>query len=150
MAVLRRCRAPRLNPRAGEYLPAWTIRCYLIMATRLEGISRMAWGSIGIRGLGQMSPDQKEWFRVLEQHVKTASALKALLGDHCPPELLSCQLCLLSRRGLDAYDADWLAANTKHIQAMAVIGQKLQNGVSMPLELVLQETAAALREEAAV
>ena len=107
----------------------------------------MAWGNIGIRALGQMSPDQKEWFRVLEQHVKTVAALKRLLGTHCPPELLSCQLCLLSRKNLDEYDSAWMAANKRHIQTMAVIGQKLQNGVSMPLESVLQETAAALLED---
>ena len=103
----------------------------------------MVWGNIGIRALGQMSPDQKEWFRVLEQHVKTVAALKRLLGTHCPPELLA--LCLVPKN-LDAYDSAWLAANKRHIQAMAVIGQTLQNGVSMPLDLVLQETAALLED----
>ena len=145
--LLRRKRAPRLNPNIGMYLPAWILRCYLIMVTREAGIYKMAWGNIGIRALGQMSPDQKQWFVVLEQHVKTVAALKRLLGTHCPPELLSCQLCLLSRKNLDAYDSAWLAANKRHIQAMAVIGQTLQNGVSMPLEMVLQETAALLRDE---
>ena len=70
------------------------------------------------------------------------------LWTHCPPELLSCQLCILSRKSLDAYDAAWLVANKRHIQAMAVIGQTLQKGVSMPLELVLQETAALLEDAA--
>ena len=88
-----------------------------------------------------------KWFQVLEQHVKTSHALERLLGAHCPPELLSCQLCLLSRKNLDDYDSAWMAANKRHIQTMAVIGQKLQNGVSMPLESVLQETAAALLED---
>lgn len=148
VALLRRKGAPRLNPKHGGYLPAWTLRCYLIMVTRVDGIQSMAWGDIGIRSLGQMSPDQKEWFDVLERHVKTAAALKRLLGTHCAPELLSCQLCLLSRKSLDPYDSAWLAANKRHIQAMAVIGQKLQNGVSMPLESVLQETAALLEDEA--
>ena len=147
LALLKRKGAPRLNPNVGMYLPSWTLRCYLIMATRLAGLNRMSWGNIGIRALGQMSPDQKEWFEVLEQHVKTSTALKRLLGTHCPPELLSCQLCLLSNKNLDAYDSAWLAANKRHIQAMAVVGQKLQNGVSMPLALVLQETAALLQEE---
>ena len=73
--------------------------------------------------------------------------LKRLLGTHCPPELLSCQLCLLSRKNLDDYDCAWMAANKRHIQTMAVIGQKLQNGVSKPLESVLQETAALLEDE---
>ena len=142
--ILRKKGAPRLNPKCGVYLPAWTLRCYLIMVTRENGIHRMAWGSIGIRALGQMCPDQKEWFGALEQHVKTVAALKGLLGTHCPPELLSCQLCLLSRKSLDDYDSAWLAANKRYIQAMAVVGQKLQNGVSMPVEVVLQQTAALL------
>ena len=149
LALLRRKGAPRLNPNWGMYTPCWTLRCYLIMVTRAEGITKMPWGNIGIRALGQMSPDQKEWFQVLEQHVKTSGALKRLLGAHCPPELLSCQLCLLSQKNLDEYDSAWMAANKRHIQAMAVIGQKLQNGVSMPLESVLQETAAALLEDEA-
>ena len=147
LALLRRKGAPRLNPNVGMYTPCWTLRCYLIMVTRAEGITKMSWGNIGIRALGQMGPDQKEWFQVLEQHVKTSHALKRLLGAHCPPELLSCQLCLLSRKNLDDYDSAWMAANKRHIQTMAVIGQKLQNGVSMPLESVLQETAAALLED---
>ena len=50
-------------------------------------------------------------------------------------------------KNLDAYDSAWLAANKRYIQAMAVVGEKLQNGVSMPLELVLQETAALLEDE---
>ena len=49
-------------------------------------------------------------------------------------------------KNLDAYDSAWLAANKRHIQAMAAIGQQLQNGVSMPLDLVLQETAALLED----
>ena len=147
LALLRRKGAPRLNPNVGMYTPCWTLRCYLIMVTRAEGITKMTWGNIGIRALGQMAPDQKKWFQVLEQHVKTSHALKRLLGAHCPPELLSCQLCLLSRKNLDDYDSAWMAANKRHIQTMAVIGQKLQNGVSMPLESVLQETAAALLED---
>ena len=148
MDLIRKKGAPRLNPQYGIYLPSWTLRCYLIMVTRVDGINRMAWGNIGIRALGQMSPDQKEWFSVLEQHVKTATAVKALLGTHCPPELLSCQLCVLSRKNLDAYDSAWLAAHKRHIQAMTMIGQKLQNGVSMPLAEVLQETAALLEDQA--
>merc|ERR1712242_18412 len=98
LALLRRKRAPRLNPNIGMYTPSWTLRCYLIMVTRAEGITKMTWGNIGIRALGQMAPDQKKWFQVLEQHVKTSHALKRQLGAHCPPELLSCQLCILSRK----------------------------------------------------
>ena len=40
-----------------------------------------------------------------------------------------------------------MEANKRHIKTMAVIGQNLQNGVSMPLESVLQEAAAALLED---
>ena len=148
MQVLTTKAAPRLNPNSGEYLPSWTLRCYLIMASRGHGIERMACGGIGIRALSQMSPDQKDWFTILEQHVKTIDALKKLVGKDCPPELLSCQLCLLSKKALDAYDSEWLAATKKYIKALAVIGARLQNKVSKPVEDVLQETAALLEEEA--
>ena len=49
----------------------------------------MKWDGIGVRALGQMNPDQKDWFSTLEQHVKTKRALRELVGRSCPPELLS-------------------------------------------------------------
>ena len=69
--VLAKRGAPRLNPNNGEYLPGWTLRCYLIMIARRHGVESMKRDGIGARALGQMNPDQKDWFSTLEQHVKT-------------------------------------------------------------------------------
>ena len=65
MEVLAERGAPRLNPNNGEYLPGWTLRCYLIMIARRQGINSMMWDDIGARRLGQMNPDQKDWFSTL-------------------------------------------------------------------------------------
>ena len=146
MKILEKKAAPRLNPNFGLYLPSWTLRSYLIMETRGRGIERMAFDGIGVRSLAQMNPDQKEWVSTFEQHVKTSAALMDLVGSRCPPELLSCQLCLLSRKALDTYDSEWIAASKEHIKVLAVIGKRLQHGVPMPIERVLQETAALQAE----
>ena len=97
-----------------------------------------------LRALGQMNPDQKQWFSTLEQHVKTAEALRALVGVHCPPELLSCQLCVLLQKALDAYDSEWMSSVQRQIKVVASVGESLQ-GAQMPTEAVLRETAALLR-----
>ena len=85
MQVLTQKAAPRLNPNHGAYCPMWTLRCYLFMVMRGQGVQRMRWGRIGFRGVGQMNPDQKGWLSVLEQHVKTTGALRMFVGEACPP-----------------------------------------------------------------
>lgn len=145
MQVLTQKAAPRLNPNHGAYCPSWTLRCYLFMVMRGQGVQRMRWGRIGVRGVGQMNPDQKGWLSVLEQHVKTTGALRKFVGEACPPELLSCQLCLLSKKVFDAYDADWICSARRYIQIVAAIGERLQQQVPQPTEEVLAETAALLR-----
>ena len=62
-----------------------------------------------------------------------------------PPELLSCQLCVLSRRALDAYDSDWIASVGAYIKVIASIGE-LSRGVQMPSEAVLREAASLLQQ----
>ena len=104
----------------------------------------MARGGIGVQALGQMNPDQKEWFSILEQHIKTTRDLRKLIGVHCPPELLSCQLCLLSQKALDAYDSDWIDSVKPFIEIVDRIGAHLRQGVPMPTADVLKETAALL------
>ena len=79
----------------------------------------MKWGNMGIRSLGQMNPDQKQKVATLEQHIKTAGALRRRVGAHCPPELLSCQLCVLSHKALDAYDSDWITGVRAYIKVIA-------------------------------
>ena len=143
LAKLAVLQAPRLNPKRGVYTPSWTLRSYLFLVTRARGIERMVWGSIGIRSLGQMNPDQKQWFGCLEQHCKTTAALRKLIDDRCPPELLSCQLCMLSKPELDAYDAEWICSVGPLIRIVDRIGTHLRRGVPLPLLSVLKETAAA-------
>ena len=137
--------APGLNPNNGEYLPTWTLRCYLLMTARREGVARMKW-DLGVRALGQMNPDQKEWFSTLEQHVKTTKSLRELVGTSCPPELLSCQLCLLSNKALDAYDSEWMLNVRTFIRVVASVGAYLRKGLRKPTADILKETAALLRK----
>ena len=137
--------APGLNPHYGEYLPGWTLRCYLFMAARKEGVKSMKWKGIGIRSMGQMNPDQKQWFQILEQHVKTTKELRALVGTHCPPELLSCQLCLLSNKAFDKYDSEWIREVGPFIRVVAAVGARLRNGVRVPMVQILEETSKLLR-----
>ena len=79
----------------------------------------MKWDGIGVRALGQMNPVQKEWFSTQEQRVKTTRALRELVGRSCPPELLSCQLRLLSQRPLGAYDSDWILSVRPFVEVVA-------------------------------
>ena len=137
--------APGLNPNNGDYLPGWTLRCYLLMTARRKGVKRMKW-DLGVRAMGQMNPDQKEWFSTLEQHVKTTKFLRELVGTSCPPELLSCQLCLLSNKALDAYDSEWMLSVRPFMRVVACVGTHLRKGVRMPTADILKETAALLRE----
>jgi len=135
-----------LNPKNGTYLPSWTLRCYLLMTTRQEGIEGMQWDDIGIRAFGQMNPDQKDWFSTLEQHVKTTAALRKCVGTSCPPELLSCQMCLLSNKALDEYDSEWIRKVAPFIKVVSAVGAHLRKGLRMPIVDVLMETAALLSE----
>ena len=115
------------------------------MTARKKGVKSMKWKDIGVRALGQMNPDQKEWFSTLEQHVKTTAHLRALVGTSCPPELLSCQLCLLSHKALDRYDSEWILKVSPLIRVVAAVGARLRKGVRMPTVDVLEETSRLLR-----
>jgi len=92
--IFRQHGAPRLNPKVGMYLPGWTLRSYMVMMMRAHGVPRLQRNGIGVRALVQVNPDQRIWFTVLEQHVKTTTALRRLFGNSSPPELLSCYLCV--------------------------------------------------------
>jgi len=146
MKLMYEKHAPGLNPKNGVYLPGWTLRCYLFMTVRKEGVKSMKWKDIGIRALGQMNPDQKQWFSTLEQRIKTTAHLRALVGTSCPPELLSCQLCLLSHKCFDMYDSEWILKVRPFIRVVAAVGARLRKGVRMPTLDVLKETSRLLRD----
>ena len=76
---------------AGLYTPSWTHADHGEESNGWLG-AFLAFGSWG------------RWFRVLEQHSKTIRALRKLLHASCPPELLSCQLCLFFEDGFGRAD----------------------------------------------
>ena len=143
LSILHQEQAPRLNPRNGVYTPAWTLRAYMFMAMREAGLHRLQWGSIGIRAFGAMNADQKGWLRSFESHVKTTAALRQLLGDSCPPELVSCKLCMYSAPELDKYDSDWISACRKYIALLRTLSAAV-DGVPAELSPILAEVVQQL------
>ena len=98
-------------------------------------------------GVGADGPRPKGVVSSLGAACQDVACIEKAAWGALPTRVAQLPALSLVPENLDDYDSDWMAANKRHIQTMAVIGQKLQNGVSMPLESVLQETDAALLED---
>ena len=125
LQILRKHKAPRLNPCAGVYLASWTLRLHLLVNLPKGPLQALKWGDLGMKAFSKMNPDQKQWIQRFSQHSKTTASLRKALGPTCPPQMLSCMLCIYSDKGLQRFDEVWIQRHHKLITLMLDLHDKL-------------------------